>query len=365
MKRKKLMFVSRSLSGGGAERVISNLANHFSKNNYDVTLVVLDKRKIVYPLASSLKVVELVERKAKENLIVRIYYAFLTFLRFLRIIRQEKPDCCISFMTSVNIWTGLCCTLLNVDYIVSERNSPFETLMKLNSLSKWIAFKVYNNAKAVVLPSKKMLETYFSLEKFNQLNNFRTIHNPVNTFNGKISSAAHPRNFILSVGRLKQHKGFETLIDAFYLLKNCDIDLLISGTGPYLETLERKVSELGLESRVKFIGFKNNIHDYYSQALLFASASRTEGYPNVLIEAMSLGCPSVATDCNFGPSEIIENGVNGFLVEVDNKEELAIAIEKLIEDETLRIKFSQNGKQLNQTNSLESIAEQWNNLILS
>ena len=363
--KRKIFFITRNLAGGGAERVISNLANHFSNLDYEVTLVCLDQGEKKYNIDPAVTVRSLVNRKYKENIFTRLYYALVTFLKLMRIINKEQPYCCISFMTSVNVWTGFCCLLSNKDYIVSERNSPFETIEKLSKLSKWITYHIYRKAKAVVLPSKKMVNTYNDLPHFKNLKNLVTIFNPVHVFSGSLGSAVYPKDFILSVGRLNKHKGFDVLIEAFYQLKDYDVDLLISGVGPYQQILENKVQELGLSSRVKFIGFRKNIHDYYTQASLFVSASRFEGYPNVLVEAMSLGCPTVATDCNFGPSEIIENGVNGFLVQVDNRDALANAMEALLKDEELRAKYSKIGKRINETNSIENIAEKWNNLIVS
>lgn len=363
--QKKLFFVTRNLSGGGAERVISTLANHFSLVGYNVTLICLNQEEIKYTLAPGVTIKALVKRDDKRNILARCYYALITFIKLMQIIRKEKPFCCISFITSVNLWTGLCCILLNRNYIVSERTSPYYSLERLNLLSKWIAFVIYNKAKVVVLPSKKMVNTYNSLKYFRKLKNLIAIYNPIHVFNNPINNTIYPKSFILSVGRLDYDKGFDLLIDAFYLLKDKDIDLLISGIGPNKQLLENKTAELGLKSRVKFIGFRENLQDYYTKAKLFVTASRVEGYPNVLVEAMSLGCPVVATDCDFGPSEIIENGVNGLLVKLEDKEELAHAIETLLKDKQLRAKFRENGKLINETNSIENIAEKWNNLLLS
>lgn len=363
--QRKLFFVTRNLSGGGAERVISNLANYFSTNGDDVTLVCLDQAEIKYPIAPSVKVKSLVNRKDKQNVFLRGYYALMTFVKLLQIIRKEKPDLTISFITSVNVWTGLCCLLLNRNYIVSERTSPNFSMRELSKLSKWIVFNIYRKAKFLVLPSKRMLESYFTLRHFKNLKNLTTVYNPINVFTSPSTVVVHPKDFILGVGRLNNNKRFHLLIDAFNLLKEQDMDLLISGVGPNKEMLEKQVADLGLQSRVHFIGFKKNIQDYYSHAKLFVSTSMTEGYPNALVEALGIGCPAVATDCEFGPSEIIENGVNGFLVKLDDKDELIYAMETLLKDEMLSSKFSKNAKRINQTNSIENIAKQWDNLILS
>lgn len=362
---RKLFFITHNLSGGGAERVISNLANHFSGIGYKITLICLDKDEMKYSIAPEVIIKSLVKRSFKPNIFTRCYYALITFIKLMYIIKKEQPFYCISFMTSVNLWTGMCCLLLNKNYIVSERTSPYYSLEKLNTLTKWIAFKIYNNAKFVVLPSQKMINTYKSLKQFNKLENIVPIYNPIHVFNKAVNRIVYPKPFILSVGRLDYNKGFDFLIEAFHQLKTKDIHLLISGTGPNKKLLEDKVTQLGLDSRVRFVGFMNNLQDYYTNAKLFVLASRVEGYPNVLVEAMSLGCPVVATDCDFGPSEIIQDGVNGFLVKLDDREELVNAMEKILTDQELSLKFSTNGKLINETNSIKNIAEKWNNLILS
>lgn len=363
--QRKILFVTRNLSGGGAERVISNLANHFSVNGFEVTLVCLDQSEIKYNVAPTVKIKSLVNRKYKENIVTRGYYAFLTFIKFMQILIKENPFCTISFITSVNVWTGLCCWLLNKQYIVSERTSPHYTIRRLNKLSQWLTYNIYSKAKFVVLPSKRMLETYYGLPHFKNLKNLTTIYNPIQVFPQPNTEPVHDKAFLLAVGRLNKNKRFDLLIKAFNLVKDMDVDLLISGDGPNKSMLEKKVNELGLHSRVHFIGFKSNIQDYYAQATLFVSTSMIEGYPNALVEALGHGCPVVACDCEFGPSEIIVNGENGFLVQLNDKAELVQAIATVLKDEQLRTKFSKNAIRINDSNSIGNIAQQWNNLIQS
>lgn len=363
--QKKIIFVIRSLAGGGAERVISNLANHFCKIGYKVTLVCLDEDEVKYALVQEVNFLWLLKRSSKNNLLYRGYYALLTFYRLFDLIKRMQPHYCISFTTSVNIWTGICCLLLNKNYIVSERTSPYYSLEKLNSFTNWVAFRIYNKAKAVVLPSKKMIETFKSLRNFKKLKNLIAIYNPIHVFNAFNAGEEFPNPFILSVGRLDYDKGFDLLIEAFASIRNQNVDLLISGSGTNKEILEKRAADLGLKSRVKFIGFQKNLQDYYSKATVFVLASRVEGYPNALVEAMSMGAAVISTDCDFGPAEIIQHGVNGWLVPVNATEALKNAIDKLLEDEQLRITLSSNARRINETNSIDNIAEEWNNLILS
>jgi len=269
-------------------------------------------------------------------------------------------------MSTSNLWSGLACSLINIPYVVSERITPDHTINLFNPLLQRITFLIYRKSRGIVIPAGRMSEGFKRNTSFRKLNNFITIHNAV-TQNPVISdeSVYSKKRFILGVGRLDKSKGFDVLIDAYSKLALSDIDLLISGEGSERQCLTKQIEDLGLSENVKLIGFRKNIQDYYSQAELYVLASKKEGYPNALIEAMSMGCPSIATNCEFGPSEIIEHGVNGILVEVDNPNEIAAAISEVLNNPNLRDKISGNGRRLKETNSESNISKMWEKLIFS
>lgn len=361
----KLCFVINSLEGGGAERVISNLANQFSSKGNHVTLICLNTAEIKYGLHAQIKVVNLVHRKANENVLNRIRYAWLTFYRLLSVLKKEKPVCTICFMTSANLWAGACCLILGLPYLVSERTTPDATLNTYNKLFQWISFQVYRKSKAIVLPATEMGKGFKRNKQFERLVNFKTIYNPINSFKAPNQTVVNDKDFILAVGRLDEQKGFDLLIDAYSKLQPLDTDLLISGEGPDRIVLEKQIAALNLTGKVKLIGFKSNLQDYYAQATVFVLSSKNEGYPNALVEAMGMGCACVAMNCEFGPSEIINNGVNGFLVEKNNVQALSVAIYKLLNDSKLRKQFSESAIRINDTNSIERISAHWEELIRS
>lgn len=362
---KKIFFVISSLSGGGAERVICNLANYFGTNGYRVTLVCFSNGDIKYHLANSVEVKMLVHRKPNAHVLQRLYYAISTFVKLLNLVKSKKPVCCISFMTAINMWTGLCCLLLNHVFIVSERTSPHYSLARLNPLAKWCAAKIYGKARAVVLPAKSMMEPLKKMNGFSRLDNLVSINNPLATFKQPTYKLLNRRPYILSVGRIDADKGFDLLIDAYNLLDEPCVDLLILGMGPLQNELQEKVIRLGLQHKIKFIGFKENLQDYYANACLFVLASKVEGYPNVLIEAMSFGCAVIAANCDFGPSEIIEHGINGLLVKPNDVYGLAEAMQAVLSNRSLNLRLSANAKLVKHTNSISTIARQWEKLILA
>ena len=361
----KLCFVINSLEGGGAERVISNLANHFSDKRCSVTMICLNTAQVKYQINKQIKFVNLVERKDSQNFLNRIRYAYLTFYRLLSLLKKEKPDCTICFMTSANVWAGLCCIILGLPYLVSERTALNSTIQQYNKLLQWFIFHIYRKSKAIVLPAFGMFKGFKRIKQFEKLNNFETIHNPINQFVKPNKDTVNDKAFILSVGRLSHEKGFDLLIDAYSHLHAPDVDLLISGEGPERQNLEKQITDLNLTGKVKLIGFKSNLQDYYAQAEVFVLSSRNEGYPNVLVEAMGMGCACVAMDCEFGPSEIIEHGINGLLVAKEDIVGLSLSIDKILNNRNLRSKFSAKAKSINRTNSIELISANWEQLIMS
>jgi glycosyltransferase involved in cell wall biosynthesis len=362
---RKLVFVINSLHGGGAERVLSNLANFFHDRGYQVTIVCLNTANPAYTLRSGIKVVSLINDKRATQLLFRIGYGLNTFFKMIGLLKKEKPLLVISFMTSANLWSGLTCTLCSIPYVVSERITPDYTVNQFNLYLQWISAVVYGKSKAIVVPSRGMIGGFTKIRSFSRLKNFEVINNPVNHFNQSDLRKVHDKKFILGVGRLDKQKGFDLLIAAFSELDLSDTDLLISGEGEERKQLEGLISVLQLEGRVKLIGHQHNLQDYYQQAEFFVLSSRNEGYPNVLIEAMSLGCACIATDCEFGPSDIIENEQNGLLIKANDRMCLYQAMQRMLTDPLLKAKVSHNARKINYTNSQENTYSKWEQLILS
>jgi glycosyltransferase involved in cell wall biosynthesis len=146
---------------------------------------------------------------------------------------------------------------------------------------------------------------------------------------------------ILAVGRLTYQKGFERLVESIALIKEKSIgwQVRIIGDGADKEALQKRIKECGLEDTVVILPPTDKIEDEYRNASIYVMSSRFEGLPMALIEAKSCGLPIVSFDCPEGPSEIVRDGIDGFLVERDNVELLSAAILKLAESEDLRKRF--------------------------
>lgn len=360
---KKILIVIPSLTKGGAERVASGLANSLSGKGYDVTLAALRLEKSAYTLINNVQVISLCRGNSANNPFSRLRFAFFTFINFWALLKKKNPDFIISFTTTSNTWTGILGSIFRVPYVVSERTTPDRTIHKLPPLLKKMVFKLYKHSKAIVVPSEGIVHNLKKSEQFAGLSNIIIINNPITEFKDVLSEKVHHRPFILSVGRLHKIKGFDRLIKAFKQLNNPDIDLLIVGEGTERENLVSLINELGLKEQVFLPGIKDNVQDYYKQCLLYVLSSRNEGYPNALVEAMSLGCACVAFDCEYGPSEIIRHGENGLLVPDNDISLLAGAIGMLVKDDQLRAEFSKNAKAVKESNSVAAITSKWESLI--
>lgn len=363
--KKKLFFVINSLNRGGAERVISILANEFDKKGFEVFIICLNKTEPAFIISPSIKLIYLIGSRGQESILNRIKYGTLIYIRLLTLLTKERPDCVIAFMTAANLWAGLTCSLTNISFVVSERTMPDRTINSFNFFLRKLSFRIYRRSKAIVVPARGIADRIVAHRSYKNLDNIRVIRNPINAFPNPSNYKVNNRPFILGVGRLDYIKGFDLLIDAYSKLVPENIDLIIVGDGNEFLSLKKQIEKLKLEDRVKLAGAKNNLQDFYQQAEIFVLPSRNEGYPNALIEAMSFGCACVAVDCEFGPSEIIEDRVNGILVQKNDPKALSDALNDLLANRLLKKKISENAQLIKQTNSINNISTNWYDLILN
>jgi glycosyltransferase involved in cell wall biosynthesis len=358
----RLFFIIPTLMGGGAERVLISLANHFNKLNFQSIIVSLNQDVPAYAIDKDVKVVQILSRR-RHSLGYRLYYFLKIFYVLIKLLRAEKPVCAISFITSANIWAGITCYFTNTPYIVSERTSPNRSVNQFGYLHKKLAALIYRKSASVVVSAKGVGDCLLGITAFKHLDNINRIMNAVTTFDRIATSKVHVRKFILGVGRLAFVKGFDMLIAAFGLANLDDTDLLIIGEGEERSNLLCQIHRLGLQEKVLLPGSKTNLQDYYSQAEMFVLPSRNEGYPNALVEAMSLGCPCIAVNCDFGPAEIIRDGDNGILVAKESIVELADAMVCLHDDNGLRERIGGAAQNICESNSAQKILGEWAGLI--
>jgi GalNAc-alpha-(1->4)-GalNAc-alpha-(1->3)-diNAcBac-PP-undecaprenol alpha-1,4-N-acetyl-D-galactosaminyltransferase len=339
----KLAFVIYSLNKGGAERVVSLLSSELSKL-HDVTIILFDN-SITYNHGG-----EIIDLKSPSisNKFGKIFNVLKRTYKLRTIFKENNFDKIFSFMETAylpSILTGF-------PIIASVRNNPkvYSDLITNNVLSK---------AKKIVAVSseiEKILNTQYAI------NNTTTILNPIVIDNNYIiqEDLSKYKPYVLSVGRLNKQKNFEMLIKAYSKTNTQEkAKLLIVGEGSERSCLEKLINNLKLENKILLIGQKNNIKDYYLQSDIYILSSSFEGFPNVLVEALSNSCACIATNCPTGPNEIIVNEENGLLIENENQEKMTKAIDRLYIDDKFKDKFRENSQKSIELLNLETIANEW------
>jgi glycosyltransferase involved in cell wall biosynthesis len=327
----KLALFLPSLRGGGAERVMVNLARGFVERGLRVDLV-LARAEGPY-LSQVPKEVRVVDLGAR-----RVLYSLPGLVRYLR---RERPQAMLSALNHANIvaiWAKLLARV-QTRLVVAEHSTLSRSTENASSVrAKLLPLLIktfYPYADAVVAVSRGVAEDLVTTTKL-PMEKIKVIYNPVITpelFAKAEEPLDHPwfrpgePPVVLGVGRLTQAKDFPTLIRAFALVrKERPARLMILGEGEERPKLEALVRELGLEEDVALPGFVGNPYKYIARAGVFVLSSAWEGLPTTLVEALALGTPVVSTNCKSGPEEILEEGRWGRLVPVGNIEELAKAI---------------------------------------
>jgi len=351
----KIVFLISSMKNGGAERVMSILANYFI-NYEEVTLCTMSNEDFFYTLDKRIKIKKLNLIKDSVGLYSQIKNNFFRIKTFYQVFQEEEPDIIISFMTQINILSIIAAKLLKKKIIISERTNYDYSH---SFLWKFLRRIVYPLSDTLVVVSKYDYQKYYFIPENRKV----IIYNPITIIKDDDEvNFGKKEKIILAVGRLIKAKGFDLLIKA-YFLSGVNWPLYIIGEGQERENLEKLICEYGLENRVFLEGQKKNVKQYYDKASIFILSSRREGFPNVLIEAMSLGCASIAFNCRSGPNEIISNGENGLLIPSENIKKLAKALKKLIKDDELRMQLAQNAIKVREEFSLKSTMNQWKVLI--
>jgi len=347
----KILFTISSLNSGGAERVLTTLANDLCEK-HEVIIVKSDDDESFYSLNDKVVLESLCMNKINSSIIKKLSHNFNIVKVMRKSIKKYQPDVVISFMDRTNIYTILATRFLDTKLIISERIN-YEYLKSKSW--RFIRRLVYPYTDGMVVLSK------YDYEKYNYVKDKQIIFNPLFIENSKIN-LTQKENIILSVGRLVDDKGFDIFLNALSLIDAKLLEswkILIVGGGEKKEYLQRLSKKLGLDKKVEFLGKRKDIEELYKKTSIFVSTSRAEGFPNALSEALSFGCACVATDCLTGPSELIEDDRNGFLVEVDAIQEIKDRLEVLLKDEKLRNDFANEGVNMSKKYSVENIVAEW------
>lgn|SRR5690606_3053077 len=324
----KILFIGPSLAMGGMERSSVNTANGLSEA-VNIIFVSVLKKSHFFKLSPNVHLEE--PKGINENKLSIIKTVF--WIR--RLIKLHKPDRVIVFNKLYGALAALALAGQPIPFYISERSSP---------LYKWkLPIRIIHRiAYSINPPSGVIAQTSLAAEhqkRYFPKSKVAVIPNALREI------TTYPQNrkeIILAVGRLGDYlKGFDLLIESFALLKNKNWILHIVG-GDGNSQLKKKAKELNVLERIFFLGKTKDIDKEYAKAGIFVIPSRSEGFPNALIEAMANGCPCISFDFIAGPRDIIENGHSGIIVQNGNIFELAKAIDYLIINHKIRHKIGNN-----------------------
>jgi glycosyltransferase involved in cell wall biosynthesis len=300
--RRRVLFIINSLTGGGAERVMCTLlrASENEQRDSHMALLLLDREATAYEVP---RWVEVEQLDCRHSLIRSIWSVW-------RAMRRLRPDLTVSFLTRANVSNVVAAGLLEIPAIVSERVNTTSHLGRGigAAVARFLVRATYPRARSVIAVSQGVAEELRSAYGVPSAR-ISVIANPIDldeiqaqAENGEAIPVDGP--YVVTMGRLTPNKNFGMLIEAF-ARSGIPGKLLILGEGPERAALTQQIETLGLTGRVVMPGFSANPFPTLRRAEFYVSPSNAEGFPNSLLEGMSVGLPVISTNCPSGPSEVL------------------------------------------------------------
>ena len=357
--RKTIAFYIGSLCKGGAERVITNLANHFYRNNYCVYVVTKFISEDEYELQDGIirVVADISGLEITNNRIVNLYRRIA---KMRSIWKEINPNIIVSFIGKNNFMTITSSRMLRIPVIVSVRSAPRR---EYEGIIKW------NMAKILFqLTQGVILQTNQAKKEFSRAIQKKAVilSNPLNHDFVDRTFVSKKKKEIVAVGRIDNNKNQEMLILAFMKIEKeyPKWKLKLIGDGEKKQLLQDLVNENKLIDRIEFTGRQNDIYELIKDSSIFVLPSKMEGMPNALIEAMALGIACISTDCpSGGPADLINNDENGYLIEVDNEEELIFRLKYLMNHEEEVLRVGRNAKKSMEKYHPDFVYQEWQEYI--
>lgn len=347
MVNKVCFFTNKIFLSGGAERVICTLASDFAARGIDTTIITQESTECGYPVHPDVRIIATKVRCKIPGLRL-----FARCLRLRKVIKELAPDAAISFMVDNNLILSLFTVGLNCVRIGSDRVFP----KVISGIRPYLCKLIYPLADGIVFQTKEARDCFAG----KVWKRSTVIANPLV---GSIPPRAEQlTKDVVSVGRLTRQKNHELLIRAFGEFHKTypEYKLRIYGGGERKDELQSLIDSLGLSDCAYLMGTSKTVLKDISGAAMFVMTSDYEGMPNALAEAIALGIPSISTDClGGGAAALIQDGVNGILIPVNDEEKLVSAMNTLAQDAALAKRLGDKGQEMKQTLSVGAITQQW------
>lgn len=375
----KIIYIIQGLyNSAGMERVVINKANYFSNKGHDVYIITTDqlKRTPYFYLSPQVKMIDLninFFEYSQLNPFFKVFSFSIKYLKYRvllsKTLRNISADYVITLMFknllflykikdgSKKIVELHFCKYVN-HYFSQMYNKDYFSKLIYNIWDKFQNRSLGKYDKFVLLTHED------AIDWGKELSNICVIPNSIqiqSLFYSDLNS-----NIVISIGRLDYQKGYDYLIPLWsQIKKECpEYVLHIYGSGKEIENLNCLIRKYGVEKSVFIFDPVKNIQGKLLNSVLYLMTSRFEGLPMALLEAMSLGIPAVAFACKCGPSDIINDGIDGYLIPEGNNELFIKRTVELLSNKSKRIEFGLLARKNMQRFSEESVMEKWNNLFV-
>jgi len=352
---RNVWLVIGSLQAGGAERQICQMANYWSAKGVSVTVATWSGPSVrdFYALDDRVRRVHMKVAASDRWPFVGIRHNLRRIARLRTLLMADRPEVVLSFISESNVLTLLAARGLRIPVVISERVNPGKDV---TVPAVWRALRriTYGWSDEVVVQTRDAagwIERRCGKRAIVIPNALRALPDP----------PLRRESLIVAVGRLAAQKGFDVLLNAFAKVAHefPQWRLAIIGEGRERTELQSLRDRLRLEHRVEFVGQVQNVETWLARAALVVQPSRFEGFPNAVLESMGMGAAVISADCQSGPAELIEDGVNGRLVPVENVSALAAVMADLMAREDVRAQLGLQALKVRDQFQQERIMAKW------
>ena len=349
MRKVKLFFFCPSLAAGGLERVLSVLSKPMAEHYDEVTYITWHNKPVFYEIDNRVKIVS-VEKECRSDSFLKM------ILWFNKYVLSNKPDLLISFSTPFNMIALTALAGSGIKVVVAERNDPAH--FRWGWFAKQIRDLLYRTADGILVQTETC-KNHLGNRLAKKVN---IIPNPILMDTKYIGCAlnSEKERTIVTVSRLVPQKRLDLLIKTFYQFhaSRPEYRLVIYGDGDKRDELQMLINDCHLEKSVSMPGAVGDVWEKIKRAVIFVMTSEYEGMSNALLEAICLGLPCISTKVS-GAIEVIKDGENGLLIDVNDEKELLEAMEMLAENSSLRVKIGKNAIAVFEKYGVENIIRQW------
>ncbi len=354
--KKRVLIAITSLDGGGAERVASVWGNMLFDAGLDISYLVCSRVQGEYYINPAIKIYAV----AKSNEEYKKIRPLNKYLKYRNAIAESKANIIISFLPKSQIWTMITCIGKEIIRVETLRINPWIAFQSHGKLVDSLWRLCFKTGDRIIVQTEEQKSFFSNRERLKTI----TIPNPLDDLylNSKKDSYSEKCTRFVAAGRITQQKNYPLMIKAFAKATQGYTEAILciygAGNDDYIQSLNSLINELSANNRIFICGRTPRIAEEYMKSDAFLMSSDYEGMPNSLAEAMAIGLPCISTDCKTGPKDLIDDGINGFLVPVGDEEKYTESILKLLksnEEERKKIGENARSKVLNTCSKEKSV----------